>query len=112
MKHLTPTPSFCSRPATISLYWFTALPCPRRAEHLQKVRCIQAARPLRELEQTNSLSSLYNAKFRCTGAGSKIAIKLVGISSSGVRSAEQFLSAISTAAPALADTETHGLKAA
>ncbi len=52
------------------------------------------------LTATNDLSALYNAKFRCTGGGNKIALKLVGVSASGTRSAELFISGVTAASSA------------
>lgn len=71
---------------------------------------------LNALAASNNLFALYNAKFCTTGARSKIALKLVGVSASGTRSAEMFFSGITTAAATeeanAPDTEGSVLKVA
>ncbi len=95
---------------------YGAAPVPAGQNIYKKKGAFKLLGSLDAMLPTTDLSALYNAKFRCTSTGSKIAIKLVGVSASGTRSAELFISGISFAPAAQSvqspDSENTALKVA
>lgn len=77
---------------------YGAAPVPVRQNIYKKKGAFKLLGGLNSLAASSDLFAFYNAKFRCTGGGSKIAIKLVGVSAPGIRTAELFISGITSAA--------------
>ncbi len=85
---------------------YGAAPVPAGQNIYKKKSAFKLIGALSGITLTTNLSGFYNAKFRGASGGSKIAIKLVGVSPSGTRSAELFVSCVTAAAASAADTGT------
>lgn len=85
---------------------YGAAPVPAGQNIYKKKGAFKLIGALSDISLTANLSDFYNAKFRGASGGSKIAIKLVGVSPSGTRSAEMFVSCVTAAAASAADTGT------
>lgn len=98
------TPAYANR-----VLIYAAAPVPAGTNIYSRKSAFKLIGSLQSLTASNDLSRLYNAKFRGAGTGSKIALKIVGISASGIRSAEQLISGVTSL---ISETETQARKAA